>query len=200
MSLLLDAGELAVISGPSGSGKSTLLRLFNRLLDPGKGEILYNGRPLAGYGVVELRRDIYYLQQAPVMIQKTVRDNLLLPFRFRAAKKDTLPPDDEKLLKLLERFKLSGVTLEDDATRMSIGQKQRLAFIRAMLLAPQVMLLDEPMSSLDPVSRAVVRENVERMATGEGTAIILVMHYNFASSVARTRRYHMENGVISDSQ
>lgn len=184
VSLSVNTGDLVVIGGPSGSGKSSFLRLLNRLNDPSSGEIGFNDRPLSDYKVVELRRQIIYLQQTPFMTEGTIRHNLTFPYSFKSSK-DLPKTSDIELLKLLDRFKLTGVSLEDSATTLSLGQKQRLAFIRALLLRPKILLLDEPTSALDQESKAIVEEHIENLASEENLTIIMITHLDFAAKSAR---------------
>jgi len=184
VSLSVDTGDLVVIAGPSGSGKSSFLRLLNRLSDPDSGEIDFDDRPLSDYKVIELRRRIIYLQQTPFMAEGTIKHNLMFPFDFKSSK-SLRKPADEALLKLLDRFRLTGISLEDSATTLSLGQKQRLAFIRALLLKPQVLLLDEPTSALDPESKAIVEEHIENLASEKNLTIVMITHLDFAAKSAR---------------
>lgn len=196
-SLSVNPGELVIIGGPSGSGKSSLLRLLNRLNDPDCGSIYFNDKPLTDHVVVELRRQIHYLQQTPLMIEGTVKQNLLLPFTFQSSQKISVPTDED-LLAFLSQFELTDIALLDSAINLSVGQKQRLAFIRALLLEPKILLLDEPTSALDPQSRAIVEEHIERLAREQGIAIILVTHLDFHLQHARARRFLLRNGNLKE--
>ena len=197
VSLTVDAGDLVIIGGPSGSGKTSLLRLLNRLNDPATGEIKLDGRPLTDYKVVELRRQICYIQQTPVMVDGTVRQNLLLPFSFESLR-DLRAPADETLNVLLREFKLDDISLSDRAMVLSVGQKQRLAFIRALLLKPKTLLLDEPTSALDEDSRLVVEEHIERLAGEEALAIIMVTHLDYKPKHLEPRRYILKQDGLEE--
>ncbi|MBS3909429.1 MAG: ATP-binding cassette domain-containing protein [Actinobacteria bacterium] len=197
VSLEVDAGDLVIIGGPSGSGKSSLLRLLNRLNDPTSGRIDLDGRPLTDYKIVELRRRICYIQQTPVMVEGTVKDNLLLPFGFESLR-GLKPPTDETLIGLLRKFKLNDIALSDQAMVLSVGQRQRLAFIRALLLEPKALLLDEPTSALDQGSRRVVEEYVERLAGEENLAILMVTHLDFKPKHMQARRYTLKQDGLEE--
>jgi putative ABC transport system ATP-binding protein len=178
LSLTFDAGRFYLIRGASGAGKSTLLRLLIRLEDADSGDIRFRGRRLVDFPPERLRREILYVQQTPTVTTGTVRENLLLPFRFRA-NSDLAPPDDELLSERLQKFLLDDVGLGSDAKRLSVGQLQRLCLIRGLLLAPRVVLLDEPASALDETSRQVVEETAERLCTKDGLTVIMVSHRGF---------------------
>lgn len=197
LSFSVAPGDLVIIKGPSGSGKSTLLRLLNRLIDPSSGSIMFADKALSEYNPVELRRKVCYLQQTPLMVQGTVKQNLLLSFAFSSANK-LAGPKEEILAGLLNQFKLNDVSLEDKAADLSVGQKQRLAFIRALLLKPEVLLLDEPTSALDPESRSVIENHIEKLAADESHAIIIVTHIGFNPDYRGLRTYELSDGRLKE--
>ena len=168
-------GELLVLRGPSGAGKSTFLRLLCRLEEPDSGDILLRGKSLRDLPPPRLRREISYIQQTPTLIPGTVRDNLLLPFSFKA-NAGLMPPDDRQLTAWLDEFLLQGVDLTAEATRVSVGQAQRLCLIRSMLLSPAVLLLDEPTSALDPASARAVIRTVEHLSRERRLTMLMVTH------------------------
>ncbi len=195
--LVIEKGDYILLKGPSGSGKSTFLRLLNGLVAPQSGEVLLQGQLLTSYDPPALRRRIVYLQQSPVMLDASVRDNLCLAFRFRSARGATAP-DDETLKEYLHGFRLDGVSLEGNARNLSVGQKQRLALIRALLLKPEALLLDEPTASLDPESREVVEQRVEALHIEEGVVIVMVSHTDYYPKRAKPRVLILENGSLRE--
>lgn len=193
-------GDVVVIRGPSGSGKSSLLRLINRLQEPTSGRLLVDGEPAVNLEVTHLRRRIATIQQTPVMIDGTVRDNLLLPFRFQAARDgSTATPDDQALRDELAAYHLDDVALEHDAALLSVGQKQRLALIRALFVEPELILCDEPTSALDPASRTVVEAELERRHRENGQGIVLVTHIDTALDRLATRALFLADGELRES-
>ena len=196
VALSVRPGDLICISGPSGGGKSTLLHLLNRLQDPDSGTILFDGLPLPDHNVVELRRRICYLQQTPLMVEGTVKENLLLPFEFRASQNS--PVADEVLLELLKQFKLSDISLSHDTKNLSVGQKQRLALIRVLLLDPKILLLDEPTSALDLESRTIVEEHIERIIMEERVAALMVTHLDFQPRRLKARKFRLGDGNLTE--
>ncbi len=177
-------GGLALISGPSGAGKSTLLRLAARLEEPAAGVIRFAGRALADYAPPQLRRRMGYIQQTPVVVEGSVRENLLLPFAF-AVNREMPVPDDAALQGWLDRLALTQVRLDDVAAALSVGQKQRLCIIRSLLLQPELLLMDEPTSALDRVSRSIVEGMMETL-NAEGMTLMVVSHSDFRPAVAHS--------------
>jgi len=175
VTLTLRKGGFYLVQGPSGAGKSTFLRLINRLEEPLSGEILFKGRPLYSYSPPLLRRSILYVQQTPSVIDASVRENLLLPFSFKN-NAHLERPGNKRLKTLLADFLLQGVGLHDNALTLSLGQLQRLCFIRGLLLSPDVLLLDEPTSALDRESGQVVETMVERLNRVSGLTVLTVTH------------------------
>ncbi|MBW2283566.1 MAG: ATP-binding cassette domain-containing protein [Deltaproteobacteria bacterium] len=188
-------GTFNLIQGPSGCGKTTFLRLMNRLEEPSAGEIYFNDRQLKSYPSQLLRRSVLYLQQIPTAVEGTVAENLLFPFEFKH-NKDLRRPDVEKLNGLLADFQLGGIGLDDNAGTLSVGQLQRVCFLRAMLLSPDVMLLDEPASALDEESGRIVERTAERLCREKGLTVFMVTHRRFRPEKIRPSLYVMENGTL----
>ena len=179
LSLELAGGGFYLVRGPSGSGKSTFLRLVNRLEEPSHGHLMFEGRPLTAYSPPLLRRKILYIQQTPTSVETTVRENLRLAFSFKN-NRDLTPPDDDTLRSRLDNFLLNDIHLEARASTLSVGQLQRLCFLRGLLLNPKVLLLDEPASALDEESARIVEETAERLCAASGLTVLMVSHRVFA--------------------
>ena len=198
ISAVFETGRFYVIQGLSGAGKSTLLRLLNRLEEPASGDILFHRRPLADYRPPELRRRILYIQQIPTVIDGSVRDNLLLPFGFKH-NQDLTRPDEQKLLSLLGTFRLRDVRLEQNALQLSVGQLQRLCFIRGILLSPEVVMLDEPTSALDKESVDIVESKSEELCRETGQTVIMVSHKTFRPRAVRPIVLDLKEGNIAEA-
>ncbi|NWH04997.1 ABC transporter ATP-binding protein [Desulfobacter latus] len=176
-SFTLPQGGFTLIQGPSGAGKSTLLRLMNRLEEVETGKISYLGQNLTDWNPSELRRQVAYLQQTPVIPDRSVREVLLQPFFFRI-NREKAKPSDPTLKQLLDKVQMNDVGLDDSGAMLSGGQRQRLSLVRTLLTGPNVLLLDEPTSSLDSDSRRCVLELVEEL-NRQGTTIVMITHDTF---------------------
>jgi putative ABC transport system ATP-binding protein len=152
------AGRLTVIVGPSGAGKTTLLRLLNRLDDPDGGTVLFAGRDVRGYDVLDLRRRIQVVGQVPVTFPGTVADNV---------GGDTPA--------LLGRVGLNPALDTREADRLSVGEAQRMCLARSLALGPEVLALDEPTSALDTASKAGIEELIVGLARS-GLTVVMVTH------------------------
>ncbi len=160
------AGRCTAVAGPSGSGKSTLLRLLDRLLEPTSGQVLLHGRPLPSYDVLEVRRRVGLVQQAPVLLG----DDVLADLRTG---RPALTPSEAAAL--LARAGLDGLPLDRGTSGLSGGEAQRLCLARALAVGPEVLLLDEPTSALDAVAAQSV-ERVVRALVADGLTAVLVSH------------------------
>ncbi|HKY62976.1 MAG TPA: ATP-binding cassette domain-containing protein [bacterium] len=170
INLSLDSGEILALTGRSGSGKTSLLRLLCRMEEPSAGEIRLEGQPLPSLNPLEVRRRIQWVFQTPVMVGKTVREDLLLGQGFGSKLEETVPAE-----LWMEKMHLAPALLDEDPKRLSVGEAQRIALARAILLKPQVLLLDEPTSALDQTSKSAIEETLRDCAQG-GIAILLVTH------------------------
>ncbi|MFC2174050.1 ATP-binding cassette domain-containing protein [Acidobacteriota bacterium] len=171
-SLSCPEGRVNTIIGPSGSGKSTLLRTINRLEDPDSGTILFNGRDIRDYPVLELRQRIGFVSQVSVMFPGSVEDNLRIAERLKVEHCEPC----EALAPLLGKVGLDGTLLGRDGARLSVGQKQRVAIARALVCRPEVLLMDEPTSALDPATAESVISTVKDLSRSDGLTIIMVTH------------------------
>ena len=171
VSFSLERGRAITLVGPSGSGKSTLLRCLNRLVEPTSGSVTFDGRDTRTFDPRELRRQVALVMQTPVLFEGTVRDNL----RVRPA---DAPGDfsEPRLLRALAEVGLEPDRLEQDATTLSGGEKQRVTIARALLRDPQALLLDEPTSALDPPNALHVVATISRLRKARGLSIVAVTH------------------------
>lgn len=169
--LEISKNKVTCIVGESGSGKSTLLRLLNNLISCDSGEIYYNNLLIDNIEPVELRRNIVMLPQHPVVFPGTIRENLLIGLKF-SEKSET---DVLKLSKVLEMVSLKK-QLDDDAEKLSGGEKQRMAIGRIILMKPEVYLFDEPSSALDDKTEEIIIERIVKHIKAEEKTLVMVTH------------------------
>lgn len=197
--LAVPRGGFLQLAGPSGAGKSTVLRLFCRLEEPQKGQVLFNNQPISDISPPQLRRRVAYLQQTPTVVPGTVRDNLLLPFSFKSAR--GLPqPDDATLSDMLGRLAAADIPLSQEASSLSVGQRQRLCLARALLTGPEALLLDEPVSALDADSARAVMDAAEAFCLDHGGTVLLVSHAEFRPARVSPLRAHLADGRLRWTQ
>ena len=169
-SLAVAEGNKLAIRGVSGSGKSSLLKSVVGAIPLDGGSITVNGDKLSPETLASIRSHIAFIGQEPVLGADTVRDALLLPFSFKSHR-DNQPPDAQ-IDDLLGRLKLSPDILGKESKRISGGEKQRIAIIRALLLGKSIFLADEVTSALDPESKAAVMDELFR----PGITLLSVSH------------------------
>jgi tungstate transport system ATP-binding protein len=166
--LAIGRGETVGVIGPSGAGKSTLLRLLQFLERPTEGHIWFGGERVDAPAPIALARRITTVFQRPVMLDRSVRDNVRFGLRVRGISAEALVDT------LLERVGLADMG-KAAARTLSGGEMQRVALARAMATQPDVLLLDEPAANLDPSNVAIV-ERLIREEQARDTAMVLVTH------------------------
>ena len=159
------------IIGPSGSGKSTLLRLLSSLEDPGSGTVFYDGKPHYELLPAEIRTRVGMIFQKPTLFEGTVYDNLI--FGLQLQKRDIQP---DQITKVLKQVDIPVAYLKRKGNELSIGEQQRICIVRALLLEPEVFLLDEPVSALDPQRANQVLKLIRALKTDFGKTVIMVSH------------------------
>ncbi len=175
MDMNIQQGERFVLVGSSGSGKTTSLKMINRLEQPSAGEVFVNGKPAASYPLKELRWMMgYVLQQIALFPNMTVTQNVNLIPEMKGTPKAQLK---ELADSLLEQVGLDPTKYRDRYPReLSGGEQQRVGILRAMSSKPPIVLMDEPFSALDPISRASLQELVLKLHEQLHNTIIFVTH------------------------
>ena len=163
-------GDVFVVFGPSGSGKSTLLRLLNRLDEPTEGTVLLDGTDYRTLDPRTVRRRVGLVPQRPALTEGTVADNVAWGPRLRDA-----PVERDRMAELLARLGLDGYE-DRDAEELSGGEAQRVAIARTLFNEPEVVLLDEPMSSLDAAAAERVEGLLADVMDAYGLTAVLVTH------------------------
>lgn len=175
ISFNINEGEFFVLIGPSGCGKTTTLKMINRLISLSEGYIYFNDKPISDYDVSEMRWDIgYVLQQIALFPHMTIKENIAqVPEMKKWKKKEIANRVDE----LLNMVGLDPETFRNRyPSELSGGQQQRIGVIRALASDPPVVLMDEPFSALDPISRKNLQDDLLELQSKIKKTIVFVTH------------------------
>lgn len=176
ISLVVETGTLVVLIGSSGCGKTTTLKLINKLIKPTSGEIYINGKPISQENEIELRRKIgYVIQNTGLFPHLTIKENIeLIP---RLKKEKSVEEIEKRTLQLLEMVGLdSDEFLNKYPSELSGGQQQRIGIARAIATDAEIILMDEPFSALDPITRTSLQEQLFSLQDELKKTIIFVTH------------------------
>ncbi len=168
--LEFEKNRITLVTGPSGSGKTTLLKILGMLISPSSGKIFYGDKPLDDYEPSQFRSTAMLVGQKPYLVQGTVRDNLNLPFTLRSNRDKDV--SDDKFLQYLHRLDLDDDFIRKQSKKISGGEAQRMALVRALVLEPETLLLDEPTAALDIASEEKV-VNLLSELKGKKTVIVV---------------------------
>ena len=171
----IESGEFITILGSSGCGKTTLLKLTNRLYDPDDGKIIVEGVDIKTVDPVELRRRLgYVIQQVGLFPHMTIKENItVIPSLMKWDKRRM----DERADELLKLVGLEPAEFRDRYPhQLSGGQQQRIGLARALVLDPDIMLLDEPFGAIDAITRLNLQNELLRIQGSLGKTILFVTH------------------------
>ena len=169
-SLEIKRGETLAVIGPNGAGKSTFLLSLADLIKPVQGQILFNGKSIGSWNELEYRRRIAFVFQDPLLMDMSVQDNIALGLKFRGVKEYQQP--------VIKWSKAMGVDslLKRRAGQLSGGEAQRVSLARAFVLDPELLLMDEPFSAVDPQTRTQLLRDLSRILTKDHRTTIFVTH------------------------
>src|SRR6266568_3759388 len=172
--LSIESSKTTVLIGPSGCGKSTLLRLIIRLIEPDSGSIAFDGKAVTPDNINALRRRIgYVIQEGGLFPHLTARANVLLMARhIRKLEEQT----HNRLLELSDLTRFSQNLLPRYPVELSGGQRQRVSLMRALMLSPELLLLDEPLGALDPLVRASLQKDLKEIFARLRQTTLFVTH------------------------
>ena len=173
LSLSIEEGEILALIGPNGAGKTTFLQALSYLLKPFQGEIFFRGKKVEIHiSVLEYRRKLAMVFQEPLLFDTTVFNNVASGLRIRGMSKSDIRV---RAMEQLERFGIHHLA-HRSAKTLSGGEAQRTSLARAFALQPEILLLDEPFSSLDPPTRDALLEDLEHILRQTQTTAILATH------------------------
>ena len=172
--LSIEQGKITVLIGPSGCGKSTLLRLIIRLIQPDSGSITFEGEPITPNNIDTLRRRIgYVIQEGGLFPHLTARANVVLMARHVGRSQEEM---QSRLQELCDLTRFSGNLLSRYPVELSGGQRQRVSLMRALMLSPELLLLDEPLGALDPLVRASLQKDLKGIFARLQQTVVFVTH------------------------
>jgi ATP-binding cassette subfamily B protein len=181
ISFALEKGKTYALVGPTGGGKTTIASLMARLYDPSVGVVFLNGKDLRSFQPAERTRKIGFILQEPFLFTGTVRENILY------GNEQYVHLSDEQLIEALEKANLTGLltrfekgletTITSSGDSISLGQKQLIAFMRAVLRNPEILILDEATANIDTVTEQLLEEMLDKLPP-DTTRVIIAHRLN----------------------
>lgn len=195
VNLKIKDGEFMVLVGPSGSGKTTMLKMINRLLEPTDGNIYMDDKRIKDYNQRDLRLSTgYVLQQIALFPNLTVAENIAIIPEMKGWNKDKIKQNTVELLEMV------GLPAKEYAERfpsmLSGGEQQRVGIVRAIIGEPRILLMDEPFSALDAISRKQLQVLTKKLHNEFGVTIIFVTHDTDEALLLADRIAVLQNGRI----
>lgn len=174
INLVLPPGQTTVLIGPSGCGKSTLLRLMNGLIKPSSGQVLFDGKAVTVEHIRTIRHRMgYVIQDGGLFPHLSAKDNVALLANELGWDEERI---DARIAELAGLVQIPAERLDSFPIQLSGGQQQRISLMRALMLDPDVLLLDEPLGALDPMIRADLQNDLRDIFQSLGKTVILVTH------------------------
>ena len=175
LNLTINKGEFFVLIGPSGSGKTTTLKMINRLISLSDGTLFIDEKKISEYDIHELRWNIgYVLQQISLFPHMTVEENIAVVPEMKKWNKEKTANKVNDLLKMVGLD--PGIYKHRKPSELSGGQQQRIGVLRALAADPEIILMDEPFSALDPISREKLQEDIVKLQKTIKKTIVFVTH------------------------
>ena len=192
VSLSINKGERVILLGKSGSGKTTLLKLINKLYSLDNGKIEIDGVDMRSIPAEKLRRDQgYVIQKIGLLPHLSIFQNLELPRKISGQRLEK-----PRALELMRMMKLDPTLLDRSPSELSGGQQQRVGLARALVSNPGIILMDEPFSALDPLTRNQLQKDLITLPIFKDKAIIMVTHDLEESMRVGTKIAFLSHGVI----
>ena len=174
INLEIPRGQITALIGPSGCGKSTILRLIVGLIAPDTGEIQFDGEPIAPGTIMKIRRRLgYVIQDGGLFPHLTARRNLALQSTLFGKNRDEI---EKRIAELCELTKFPSNGIDRYPLELSGGQRQRVSLMRALMLSPELLLLDEPFAALDPLVRLNLQRDLKEICAQLRQTVLVVTH------------------------
>lgn len=194
VSLSVAKGEFLTIIGPSGCGKTTLLRLINGLADFDSGDILVMNRQIHSWDKAKLRRSIgYVIQNAGLFPHLSVKQNMQFVMSISGLDEDL---QEKRAYELVQMIEFNESQLGDFPENLSGGQQQQVGVARALAMKPEILLMDEPLGSLDNLTRSRIQIELQKIHHITGTTFVMVTHDLKEAFTLGTRVVIMNKGRI----
>ncbi len=192
INLNFESGGINILIGPNGAGKTSLLRMIGLLDNPSSGEVIYDGKSSLKFSSREklnCHRQIGFVFQHPIILEGTVYQNIIYGLEFRKLK-----IEQEKIKDIISKVGLSN-KINNNAKKLSGGEKQRLQLARVLIIDPALFLFDEPTSNLDPVSVKNIEEIILELAKSKKT-IILSTHNLIQARYFCGKIFFLKDGAV----
>lgn len=174
LNFTIESGSLVTLIGESGCGKTTTLKMINRLLEPTSGKILINGQDIMEQNIIQLRRSMgYVIQSTGLFPHMTIRQNIELIERLEKRDETKIA---SRTMELMEMVNMPPSYLDCYPDELSGGQRQRIGVARAFATDPEIILMDEPFSALDPITRSQLQEELVTLQEEFKKTIVFVTH------------------------
>ena len=197
ISFSIPRGEWLAVVGASGAGKTTLLRLLNRLKEPTSGSIEFNHQDLKNFNSLELRRQVVLVLQEPKLLGMPVQQALAYPLMLQKIAAGEI---NRRVTHWINILGIPQEWLERSELQLSLGQRQLVTIARALIMEPQLLLLDEPSSALDVGNTIHVMEVLQNLVATGKTSIVMVNHQLKLVEEFSDRVLHLEQGKLLQDQ
>jgi|WetSurMetagenome_2_1015567.scaffolds.fasta_scaffold37358_3 tungstate transport system ATP-binding protein len=197
ISCSLQRGKITGLLGPNGAGKTTLLEVLAFLMQPTSGDILFKGSRVdfAKADLTDMRKKVVLLHQKPILFSTTVYSNVEFPLRIRNVKKSERQGIADQLLAMVGMEKFSRAK----ANKLSGGETQRVAIAQALACSPEVILMDEPTSSIDIENRVIIEAIIQEINRTRGISVIFTTHDRGQAARLADNIVYLNEGRLADS-
>ncbi|WP_440058984.1 energy-coupling factor ABC transporter ATP-binding protein [Thermogladius sp. 4427co] len=175
VSIAFERPGIYLVIGPNGAGKTTLLKILSLIIRPSRGMVLVDGRDFWGLDRESrelVRKSFSYVHDKPILVRGTVEDNIMLGLRYRGRVSDDI------VEYYIERYGLREIRGRN-AARLSAGQAKAVSIVRALVLEPRVLALDEPFTYLDPTRTLLLIDDIKKMVEEKKSIVIIATHYMY---------------------